>query len=130
MHDKSESSRYEDWFSYGQRDLQNAKLLLRYGGSTDTIAFFFQQSVEKHLKGYLIKHGWKLKKIHDVEVLLSIASRHSELFKEYLDFSRVISAVYVESRYPLGPPKEYSKKQITEWLEQTESLITLVKGLT
>ena len=124
---KSESYKYEDWYSHAEVDLKNAKLLLINEGSTEIIAFHLQQSVEKYLKGYLIKHGWPLKKIHDVEMLLSVASRHNDFFKEFLDFGRIISAAYVESRHPLGPPKEYSNQQINDWLAQTEKLIAFIK---
>ena len=124
---KTNSIKYEDWYLHGGRDLQSAKILLKSKGSSENIAFFLQQAAEKYLKGYLIKQGWKLKKIHDLEVLLSEASRHNESFKAYLDSARLMSAAYIESRYPLGPPKEYSIELVSEWLEQTETLIALIK---
>jgi HEPN domain-containing protein len=122
-----ESQRYKDWFAHAELDMADAKVLLKYKGSSETIAFHLQQAAEKYIKGYLVKHGWSLKKIHDIEALLTAASRYNEFFREFLDLGRLISAAYIESRYPSGPPKEYSYKQITEWLAQTEKLITFIK---
>jgi hypothetical protein len=34
---------------------------------------FLQQALEKYLKGFLLKHGWKLKKIHTLHSLLDEA---------------------------------------------------------
>jgi HEPN domain-containing protein len=127
MPGESNKNESEDWFLHGDNDFQSAKLLFKNKGPTENIAFFLQQAVEKYLKGYLLSKGWKLQKIHDLEVLISEAIRYDKAFKAFLDFARVISAVYVESRYPAGPPKEYSIEKISEWLEQTEKLITFIK---
>lgn len=39
----------------------------------DVILFHIQQAVEKYLKAFLIFKGWELKKIHDIELLLTEA---------------------------------------------------------
>lgn len=117
-----------NWFLYAQRDLESARLLFKAAGSTGNVAFFLQQTSEKYLKGFLISKGWKLQKIHDLEVLLSEAAKFGNTFKDFLEFGRLLSAAYVESRYPLGPPKEYPQQLIAEWFEQTEELmIKLIK---
>ena len=118
---------FADWFLHADNDFQSAKLLFKNNGPTDNIAFSLQQAIEKYLKGYLLSKNWKLQKIHDLEVLISEVIKYEKAFKVYLDFARVISAVYVESRYPSGPPKGYSIKQISEWMAQTENLITEIK---
>jgi HEPN domain-containing protein len=122
-----EQKEIEDWFLHGDNDFQSAKVLFKNNGPTDNIAFSLQQAVEKYMKGYLLSKGWKLKKIHDLEVLISEAIKHDKSFNIYLDFARIISAIYVESRYPTGPPKGYSIEEISGWTEQTEKLISLIK---
>ncbi len=117
----------QGWLRKGKNDFTTAKLAFGAGAPTDTTAVLLQQAAEKYLKGYLIGKGWKLQKIHDLEVLISEASRNDNTFRAFLDFARVISAVYVESRYPAGPPREYSMEQVSDWLEQTERLITRIK---
>lgn len=51
----------QEWFERGKRDLESAKLI------------YVQ-------KGYLIFHGWKLKKIHDIERLLVEAMKYDQSF--------------------------------------------------
>ena len=60
-------------------------------------------------------------------MLLSEAGKYQKNLNKYLDFTRLISAVYVESRYPSGPPKGYSTEQISEWMILAEKLIEQLK---
>jgi HEPN domain-containing protein len=124
---ESGDSQSTDWFKHGDNDLKSALLLFKGDGPTGNIAFSLQQSIEKYIKGYLLLKGWKLQKIHDLETLLSEAIKCNHSLETYLDFARIVSAIYVESRYPMGPPKEYTNKQISEWLKQTEELIAEIK---
>src|SRR3990170_6132838 len=97
MADKPSGKRIgAEWFLRGEHDLQSAKLLLRQGGPTDTIAILAHQAAEKYLKGYLLTRGWKLQKTHDLEVLVSEATAHDIAFEQFLDFARVVSAFYLE----------------------------------
>jgi len=58
-----------DWFSKARQDLRTVEILLRERGDAEVIGFHLQQTVEKYLKGYLLAQGWKLERIHDLEVL-------------------------------------------------------------
>ena len=60
----------QEWFERGKRDLESAKLIYVQKGYFDEVVFLIHQAIEKYIKGYLIFHGWKLKKIHDIETLL------------------------------------------------------------
>ena len=131
MPDKpSQKSISEEWFLRGEHDLQSAKLLLQQGGATDTIAILAQQAAEKYLKGYLLTQGWKLQKTHDLEVLVSEAITHDKAFEQFLDFARVVSAYYLENRYPPGPPVGYPREEIAHVLEQTEKFTAKIKEAT
>jgi len=116
-----------EWFLRGDHDLQSARILVKQGGHTDTIAVLLQQATEKYLKGYLLTQGWRLKKIHDLEVLVSEAITHDKGFKQFLDFARKAAAFYLEVRYPPGPPTEYSEEEISDMLAQTEKLIAKIE---
>ena len=85
------------------------------------------QAIEKYLKGYLIFHGWKLKKIHDIETLISESGKYNKSFLEFLDFDRKLTSFYYESRYPPGPPSEISKEEAKEILKEAEKIIELIK---
>ncbi len=59
----------KEWFEREKRDFEVAKLIFAHGNYYNEATFLLHQAVEKYLKGYLIFHGWKLKKIHDIYIL-------------------------------------------------------------
>lgn len=107
----------------GRHDLETAKLLLDKRGHLDAVLFHIHQAVEKYLKGFLIQRGWKLKKIHDLETLLSEATDFDKNFKNYLDLGRKLTAFYYEERYPPGPATPYPILKVKETVEEAEELI-------
>ena len=118
-----QNEKASDWFIKGKYDLEDAELLLNGGGHTSTIAVLIQQAVEKYLKGYLVAHGWKLKKTHDIEELVTSAAKYDKSFTEFLEFARIITAYYVEDRYPPGPLEEYSQEEILGSLNKAKEII-------
>jgi len=117
----------KDWLEKGKRDFEMAQLLYREKGYTDTIAFLVQQAVEKHLKGFLIYHGWKLEKIHDLERLLSETIKIDPAFAAFLDACRKIGEYYVESRYPLGFPVDYPREEIKDSLDVAREIMAKIE---
>ena len=89
-----------------------------------------QQAAEKYLKGYLIYHGWKLRKTHDLRQLVAEAVNYDLGFADFRDFTRKATAYYLEYRYPPGPPADYPREEIADILVQTEKLITKIRGAT
>ena len=115
-----------DWFLRGEHHLRSAKLLLGLGGPTETIAVLVQQASEMYLKGYLLGRGWRLRRTHDLEVLVSEAARHDVAFEQFLDFARLASAYYVEDRYSPGPPTAYPADEMANAIDRAEHLIELI----
>ena len=65
-------SRYpQDWFRLAAKDLKRAEHLLNFDDPEGS-GYHLQQT-DKYLKGFLLWKGWKLKRIHDLEVLLNDA---------------------------------------------------------
>ena len=116
-----------EWFERGKGDLEVAKILLAKEGYLDVALFHIHQAVEKYLKGFLIYRGWKLKKVHDLESLLTEAMNFDDKFQEHLDFGRKLTAFYYEERYPPGPISSFSKEEIEEMLETAEEIINNLK---
>jgi HEPN domain-containing protein len=56
----------EEWFERGSSDLRAARRSFDAADYTTTLAVLIHQAVEKYLKGFLIVHGWKLKKTHNL----------------------------------------------------------------
>ena len=120
----------EEWFVFGERDLQAAKALMGREGLTDIISMLVQQAVEKYLKGFLIYHGWKLRKTHDLRRLVAEASKYDPGLADFRDFARKATAYYLEHRYPPGPPNDHPAEEIADLLEQTEKLVSRIREAT
>jgi HEPN domain-containing protein len=54
-----ESSLPKDWYNKGALDIRRSEILLE-NNDPEGAAFHLQQALEKYLKGYLIRKGWKL----------------------------------------------------------------------
>ena len=117
----------KEWVERGKHDLEVAKILLAEEEYSDVVLFHVHQAVEKYLKGFLIYKGWRLKKIHDIELLITEAMSFDDEFQKYLDLGRELTAFYYEERYPSGPITSYSKEEIKEILEVAEEIIDKLK---
>lgn len=113
----------EEWLERGKRDLETAKILISSVKYFDIILFHIHQAVEKYIKGFLVYNGWILKKIHDLEVLITEAIKFDNFFHKYLDFGRKLTAFYFEERYPPGPVSSYSEEEVNEILNLAEEII-------
>ncbi|ATZ61018.2 MAG: HEPN domain-containing protein [Methanosarcinales archaeon Met12] len=117
----------KEWIERGKHDLEVAKILLAEEGYFDVVLFHLHQAVEKYLKGFLIHKGWELKKIHDLELLVTEAMSFDDVFQKYLDFGRKLTAFYYEGRYPPGPITPYSKEEVEKMIETAEEIINKLK---
>ena len=98
----TESALPSDWFAQGDLDLQAAEILLTQDGPLPVVAFHLQQAAEKYLKGFLLSAGWKLRRIHDLEVLILEATARDYDFASFLAPCQRITEYYIETRYPIG----------------------------
>lgn len=117
----------KEWFDKGQKDIEDAEFLLQNNRALENIAFHIQQGTEKFLKGFLIGHGWRLEKIHDLRKLLEEAIKIDNSFKKFIASFRIISRFYTESRYPLGYDFEYTEDELKEYLSKVKEFINLIK---
>ena len=116
----------KEWFYKGQKDIEDAEFLLENNRSIESTSFHIQQAAEKYIKGFLIFHGWKLEKIHDLIKLLEEVIKVDGSFNKFCNPLRKITNFYIESRYPLGYKIEYTKEELKESIKQTKNLITLI----
>lgn len=101
--DKAFEKQAEEWFERGRHDIETAQLLYDERGYTDSIAYHIQQAVEKYLKGYLVLHGKKPPKIHELDSLLNHIAAFDDSFNDFLELCEKASRYYIEDRYPPGP---------------------------
>lgn len=123
---KNSKESVQEWFTKGDHDIESAQSLFEKQGYTDIIAFLIQQAIEKYLEGYLTYHGWKLKKIHNLQELINEATKIDKSFEGLLDACIKISKYYIDTRYP-GFPSEYSPEEIKKSLFVAQKIIKKIK---
>lgn len=96
---RGESPYPKDWFRIATKDFQRVAKRLAERDAGDA-AFHLQQAIEKFLKGYLLSRGWKLKRIRDVEALLSEATRYEGRLERFRTLCQRVAGYYLIERYP------------------------------
>ncbi|MBM3282626.1 HEPN domain-containing protein [Candidatus Gottesmanbacteria bacterium] len=122
-----ESKYYEDWLLKAKRDLDTAFLNHRHGGYTDTTCYFCHQTVEKALKSYLLYKGLRfLPQTHILPSLLSLCEEKDKYFAKFREKCQILDGYYIETKYPVSPPCDYSKDQTEEAIEIAEQIFDFV----
>ena len=117
----------KEWFSKGQKDIDDAQFLLNNNRALENIAYHVQQADEKYLKGFLIYNGWKLERIHDLVKLLEEVIKIDKSFNRFAAPMRKITNFYFESRYPTGYEVEYTKQELKKAIKESKNIINLIK---
>lgn len=121
--DEAFKKQAEEWFERGMHDIETAQLLFDERGYTDSIAYHIQQAIEKYLKGYLVLHGKKPPRIHELDTLLNHIENFDDSLNNFLDLCEKASRYYFEERYPPGPIMEYEYNEIKSDLDKAWELI-------
>lgn len=90
----------KDWFKHGDADLLAAEILYREGGPAHVICFHAQQIAEKYLKGYLAARGKSIRKVHQLDELLSECEKIDETLVSLQEQVLYLTDFYIETRYP------------------------------
>ncbi len=117
----------EEWLEKASHDLSAAKLLLKEKHYPDIIAFHIHQALEKYLKAYLIYLGLIPRKTHDLTKLLQEISAKDSSLKKHEDICLKVDEYYIEARYPLDSPQDYSYNELAQSLNETETIINIIK---
>jgi HEPN domain-containing protein len=92
-------------------------------GDAEASGFFLQQSLEKYLKAFLLQHGWRLRKLHELDALLDDAVKHAPDLENFRDLCERISGYYFADRYPPLGVLELTCADIKEDLIEAERFI-------
>src|SRR3989344_1712757 len=87
------------WFELGDDDINSAKILLKDGGSPNSVCFHGQQVAEKYLKGFLTARKQEMRKIHDLKGLIELCKKLDEEFNQLENDAVYLNRFYVETRY-------------------------------
>jgi len=105
----------KEWLEKADEDFRFAEANLREGSEFYAqICFHFQQAAEKYLKAFIIGKGLAFEKVHDLVHLLKTCSSFEPTFGELKEDGILLNAAYIETRYPVHWPTNYSKKTAQE----------------
>jgi len=95
----------EEWLQYADEDEEVADVLLREDGPINPICFHAQQMAEKYLKGFIVYHGGRFEKTHQLDHLLHLCEEIRPDFRELTPDIEILSEFYTETRYPGDIPE-------------------------
>ena len=119
----------QDWFQIAARDFKRAENLIRVD-DPEGAGYHLQQAVEKYFKGFLLSKGWRLKRIHDLEVLLNDALKYEVTLEPFRSLCQKISGYYLIDRYPLPSVATLIQREVQVSMDEAEKLIERLKALT
>jgi HEPN domain-containing protein len=111
-----------EWRRVARQDWHRLQVLLA-DGDGEGAGFFLQQAVEKFLKGFLIRNGWRLKKIHTLHALVDDAARFDPTLAAFRPFCERVSNYYVVDRDPGLDAEGPDVTQVEQDLEEARRLI-------
>lgn len=86
MTEDKEFGKIEEWIKIARTDWERTIRNLKEK-DVNAAGFFLQQCIEKYLKAFLIRHGWKLKKIHRLDALLDEAIKYVPKLNSFQEIS-------------------------------------------
>lgn len=118
----------EEWLVKANEDFLFAEVSLLDGSEFYAqICFHFQQAAEKHFKAFIIAHGLPFNKIHDLVNLLKICVEHDTTLAFLKEDCVILNSAYIETRYPVHWPTDYSKETADQSLAAAKSIILEVR---
>jgi len=90
------------------------------------ICFHFQQAAEKYLKAYIIAHELDFRKIHDLVALLRICILKDPSFEKLRPDCEFLATYYVDKRYPVHWPTNFSQEDTQKALDATRRIQSLL----
>ena len=118
----SESGYPREWVKKASEDFRRVEARLLEGDIEDA-AFHLQQALEKFLKGFLLAHGWPLKKIHDLEALLDDAVAFDRALERFRPLLQQVSGYYLIERYPGFEQEEAAEKDVAQAYKEAKRLV-------
>jgi len=122
---RSGTSVSDEWIQVARKDWRRAERNLKDRG-IEAAGFFLQQSLEKYLKAFLLKHDWNLRKIHELDALLDEASKHERELERFRDLCERVSGYYLAERYPPLSALELSSADIRSGLKEAREFVKLM----
>jgi len=90
-----------DWLEFADADLSAVRLLVEQQIAFNVCRSKLAEALEKLLKADLIRHGWSLRKIHDLQALLDdLTGFDAKRASQIQPLVDELSEAYTQTRYP------------------------------
>ncbi len=117
------------WLTKAQHDLTSARVLAANDPPLlDTAIYHCQQAAEKAVKGYLVYCDQEFERVHDIEVLIRLATSCVEGFTDWIDIGIELTPYARIYRYP-GYATEPSQDQFDRAVTAADGLYRFVVSL-
>jgi len=118
----------KEWLGKADDDFLFAEANLREGSEFHAqLCFHFQQAAEKYLKAYIIGKGLPFDRVHDLVHLLKTCATHAPGFSELKEECIFLNTAYIETRYPVHWPTEYTRETAVEAHDAAEKIARMVR---
>ena len=119
------------WLQKAEADFQNARILLRQRKTflPDNICWSCQQSAEKYLKAYLVRHRLDYPRRHDLVQLRNLCADADPDFNLIADAVAVLDQFGTDIRYPGVSATPEDARQAFEALKQLRAFVRAKVGL-
>ena len=125
---KTDSNNPVDWIFFAETDLEGLKILAERQVSYYLCQSKLAEVLEKVLKAELIRLGWFLERIHDLQKLIDeLKERKSDLVDEAQSLGESLTEVYFADRYPGFDLEDPDWPDYREKLEKVNKLLKKVK---
>ena len=116
-----------EWIHIAEMDLKRVDRLLAIN-DPGAAGFYLQQALEKFLKAYLLSKGWKLKKIHDLAILVQDAAVFNPDLSKYEGVLQRVSGFYFGERYPPFESFQLTEADVCNALSEVHDLIDIIRN--
>lgn len=124
-----DSSIISEWLKKADEDLGFAESSLRNGSEFYAqICFHFQQAAEKYLKTFIISKQLPFNKVHDLVNLLKTCAEHDPTLAALKEDCITLNSAYIETRYPIHWPTDYSKEAAEQSLAAAQSIAFAIRN--
>ncbi|MFA0760706.1 MAG: hypothetical protein HZLCBSQH_000807 [Candidatus Fervidibacterota bacterium] len=113
-----------DWLQWAEEDAKAVEVNLA-AGLLNVAAYHLQQAVEKALKAFLLAHGWRLERTHDLPYLLRQALPFHPALAGFEELCQRANA-FLWARYPRAVNPPPTAQELSHWLTQAQQLLSLV----
>ena len=125
---KTDSNNPADWVFFAEEDIKGIDVLANAVTSYYLCQSKLAEALEKILKAEMIRLGWFLRKIHDLQNLLDeLAARGSDLVAAAQPLVDSLAEAYFSDRYPGFDLEDPDWNQLKVRLRAVRSLLDTVK---